>query len=95
MSKKIFAAAVLVVAGVASAVPVAHAQATTTQPEFSCFVNSYTLAQFTNCYFVGEGVPNAVIETGAGTYRVECSYQGGCSFTFTQRSPFRPTTIEP
>jgi hypothetical protein len=68
---------------------------TTTQPEFSCFVNSYTLAQFTECYFVGEGVPNAEFETGAGTYRVVCSYDGGCDFTFTPRSPFRPTTIEP
>lgn len=95
MSKNLFSAAVLVIAGATSTLPVAHAQATTTQPEFSCFVNSYTLSQFTNCYFVGEGVPNAVIETGAGTYTVTCSYDGGCSFTFTERSPFRPRTIEP
>jgi len=95
MIKKFAAAAFLVAACLVSAPQQAHAQTTTTQPEFSCFVNSNTLAQFTNCYFIGEGVPAAVITTPAGTYTVVCSYAGGCSFSFAERNPIRPRTQEP
>ena len=64
-------------------------------PEFSCFNNSWTLAQYTGCHFIGESVPNATLTTANGTYNVICTGEGGCDFTFTPRDPFSPPVIEP
>ena len=95
MMKNFAVAAFLVAACLVSAPQQAHAQATTTQPEMSCFVNSWTLAQYTACHFIGEGVPAAVITTPAGVYTVVCSYAAGCSFSFASHNPIRPRVIEP
>ena len=95
MMKNFAATALLVAACLVSAPQQAHAQATTTQPEMSCFVNSWTLAQYTACHFIGEGVPSAVITTPAGVYTVVCTYAAGCSFSFASHNPIRPRVIEP
>ena len=97
MMKQLIAVAIVVASGLAS-LPNANAGRNpppVPQPEFSCFNNSWTLAQYTGCHFVGENVPNATLTTGNGTYQVFCTGGGGCNFTFTPRNPFSPPVIEP